>query len=69
MPLCMMLSGGLDSTLALLVTVNAFNAIRKKEEKDENFLLGRDESTTWQSPNFKVKKISDCHKFDSPTLI
>ena len=37
------------------VTVNAFNAIRKKEEKDQNFLLGRDDSTVWKSPNFKVK--------------
>ena len=37
------------------VTVNAFNAIRKKEEKDQNFLLGRDDSTVWKSTNFKVK--------------
>lgn len=37
------------------VTVNAFNAIKNKEKADTNFILGRDDKTTWKSPNFKVK--------------
>lgn len=37
------------------VTVNAFNAIKKKEKTETNFVLGRDDSTVWKSPNFKVK--------------
>lgn len=37
------------------VTVNAFNAIKNKEKADANFILGRDDKTTWKSPNFKVK--------------
>lgn len=37
------------------VTVNAFNAIRKKEKSDANITLGKDDITSWTSPNFKVK--------------
>lgn len=37
------------------VTVNAFNAIKNKEKKDPNFLLGRDDTTSFKSTNFKVK--------------
>lgn len=37
------------------VTVNAFNAIRNKEKSDQNLMLGKDDVTTWKSPNFKVK--------------
>lgn len=36
-------------------TVNAFNAIRNKEKSDSNFILGRDDKTSFNSPNFKVK--------------
>ena len=38
------------------VTVNAFNIIRDKEKQTETSItLGKDDKTTWTSPNFKVK--------------
>ena len=37
------------------VTVSAFNAIKEKEGTDTNFILGKDDNTVWNSPNFKVK--------------
>lgn len=37
------------------VTVNAFNALKKKQEKDKNFILGRDDKKIDKSPVHKVK--------------
>lgn len=37
------------------VTVNAFNALKNKEKKDKNFILGRDDKKVDSSPNNKVK--------------
>ena len=38
------------------VTVNAFNAIREEEKKTETkVILGKTDTETWTSPNFKVK--------------
>lgn len=37
------------------VTVNAFNAIKNREKADVKLTLGKDDTTTWNSPNFKVK--------------
>lgn len=37
------------------VTVNAFNAIKKEEKANASFVLGKDDTETWKSPNFKVK--------------
>lgn len=37
------------------VTVNAFNALKNKKDKDKNFILGRDDKKITKSPNFKVK--------------
>ena len=36
------------------VTVSAFNAIKDKE-KNTNVTLGKDDTTVWKSPNFKIK--------------
>ena len=38
------------------VTVSAFNAIKNEEKKNKvNITLGKTDTTTWKSPNFKVK--------------
>ena len=37
------------------VTVTAFNAIKDKEKADANITLGKTDTETWKSPNFKVK--------------
>ena len=37
------------------VTVSAFNAIKNKEKTNTSITLGKDDTETWKSPNFKVK--------------
>lgn len=37
------------------VTVSAFNSIKNADKTTTSYVLGRDDTTAWKSPNFKVK--------------